>query len=83
MWLPTPTASAGASCQRSRFETQLVRDACAKGGQSGAKKAMKDWVKEAKKNHDGLECKSCHTSLGPKYELDEDGLALFRKLGGK
>ena len=76
-------AVAGAACKRTTFETKLVGDACKKGGQAEAKKAMKGWLKTAKKKEAKLDCKSCHTKLAPKYELKPDGLEHFKKLGGK
>lgn len=76
-------AVAGKACARTTFETTLVGDACKKGGQAEAKKAMKAWLKTAKKQEKKLDCKSCHTKLAPKYELKPDGLDHFKKLGGK
>ena len=73
----------GKDCARSEFKTKLVKDACAKGGQSEAKKAMKTFLKAAKKQDSGLTCKSCHTKLSPSYDLKKDGLQLYKKLGGK
>jgi hypothetical protein len=79
----TNDAVAGAACKRTTFETKLVGDACKKGGQAEAKKVMKKWLKGAKKKEAGLECKSCHTKLAPKYDLKPDGLQKFKDLGGK
>jgi hypothetical protein len=76
-------AVAAKACARTTFETKLVGDACKKGGQAEAKKVMKKWLKDAKKKEKALDCKSCHTKLAPKYELKEDGLAHFKKLGGQ
>lgn len=81
--LTSDDAVAGAACKRATFETKLVGDACTKGGQAEAKKAMKKFLKTAKKKEAGLECKSCHTKLAPKYDLKPDGLEHFKKLGGK
>ena len=81
--LRSEDAVAGAACKRTTFETKLVGDACTKGGQAEAKKAMKAFLKKAKKKEAGLECKSCHTKLAPKYDLKDDGLEHFKKLGGK
>jgi hypothetical protein len=61
----------------------MVGDACKKGGQAEAKKAMKAFLKKAKKQEAKLDCKSCHTKLAPKYELKPDGLDHFKRLGGK
>jgi hypothetical protein len=76
-------AIAAKACKRTTFETKLVADACAKGGQGEAKKAMKAWTKKAKKQDAKLECGSCHSKLAPKYELKPEGLQKFKDLGGK
>lgn len=76
-------AAAGADCARSEFKTKLVQDACKKGGQAEAKKAMKKFLAVAKKKDSSLNCKSCHTSLAPKYELKPDGLKMYKQFGGK
>ena len=81
--LSSNDAVAGAACKRTTFDTKLVGDACKKGGQAEAKKAMKKFLKKAKKTEAGLECKSCHSKLAPKYELKPDGLEHFKNLGGK
>jgi len=80
----SPTeAVAGKACVRTTYETKLLEDACKKGGQAEAKKAMKAFLKTAKKKEAKLDCKSCHTKLAPKYELKDDGLQKFKDLGGK
>lgn len=66
------------ACVRSKFETKLVKDACTKGGQPAAKDAMKAFMKKAKLK----DCKACHSTLAPKYELKADGLAKYTKAGG-
>ena len=77
-------AQAGDACVRKEFKTQLVKDACTKGGQAEAKKVMKKFLSTAKaKNPSVKDCKSCHTSLSPDYKLTADGLAMFTKAGGK
>lgn len=82
--LPAGDAMAGGKpCARTSFQTELVKQACAKGGQKSAKKAMKDWVKDAKKKKAGLECATCHSDMAPGYELKPEGLKLFQELGGK
>lgn len=73
----------GKECARKEFKTELVADACKKGGQSEAKKVMKKFLKAAKKKDSGLTCKSCHTKLSPSFDLEKDGLATYKKLGGK
>lgn len=78
------TATAGdAPCKRTKFETKLVADACAKGGQKAAKDVMKTFLKDAKKKKSSLACDSCHTKLAPDYPLKPDGLKQFKDLGGK
>ena len=81
--LSSSDAVAAAACKRTTFETKLVGDACKKGGQGEAKKAMKKFLKKAKKKEAGLECKSCHEKLAPNYPLKTDGLDHFKNLGGK
>lgn len=77
-------ASAGDACVRKEFKTTLVKDACTKGGQAEAKKAMKKFLGTAKaKNPEVKDCKSCHTSLSPDYKLTPNALELFQKAGGK
>jgi hypothetical protein len=76
-------AEAGAPCKHTKFETKLVGDACAKGGQGEAKKVMKKFVKKAKKQDASVECKTCHTKLAPNYDLKPDALQKFKALGGK
>lgn len=76
-------AVAGKACARTSFETTLVADACKKGGQAEAKKAMKAWLKKAKKQEAKLDCKSCHSKLSPSYDLKPDAVEHFKKLGGK
>ncbi len=75
----TPTADAADKCQRSDFKTELVKQACEKGGQKAAKDAMKAWMKEKKLKS----CNQCHAKLAPTYELKADGVEQFKKLGGK
>lgn len=75
--------ASGTPCRRTSFDTTLVADACAAGGQAEAKKAMKAFVKNAKKQEPTLECKSCHTKLAPDYPLKDDGLESYQRLGGK
>lgn len=73
----------GGKCFRTKFDTKLAADACAKGGQGEAKKAFKAFTAEAKKTDATLTCKSCHTKLGPEFPLTADGLEKYKKLGGK
>jgi len=81
--LSSQPADAGAACKRTTFETKAVKDACQAGGQAAAKKAMKTFLKKAKKKEAGLECSSCHTKLAPAYPLKADGLQHYKNLGGK
>jgi hypothetical protein len=60
-------------------KTEMLKAACAKGGQKAAKEAMKAWNKEKKIKS----CNQCHTKLAPKYELKKDAYEQFQKLGGK
>jgi len=75
----TRAAAAADKCQRSDFKTEMVKQACEKGGQKAAKDAMKAWMKEKKLKS----CNQCHTKLAPTYALKADGLEQFKKLGGK
>jgi hypothetical protein len=72
----TPAAVA---CVHTEFKTDLVKEACAKGGQAAAKTAMKAFMKEKKIKS----CNQCHSKLAPKYDLKPDGLQQFQKAGGK
>jgi hypothetical protein len=73
------TASADEPCQRKDFKTEMVRDACAKGGQKAAKDAMKAFMKDAKIKS----CNQCHSKLAPSYENKPDAVDQFKKAGGK
>lgn len=66
-------------CKRTTFKTELVKNACQRGGQPAAKDAMKAFIKEKKIK----DCNQCHAKLAPDYALKADGLDQFRKLGGK
>ena len=72
-------AEDAAACVRPDFKTELVKQACAKGGQKEAKEVMKKFGKDNKIKS----CNQCHTKLAPKYELKDDAFAQFQKLGGK
>jgi len=69
---PTP-------CIRKEFKTDMVKNACGKGGQPAAKDAMKAFNKDKKISS----CNKCHSKLAPNYELKADGLKQFNDLGGK
>jgi hypothetical protein len=78
--LTTPAAAAdAAACVHKEFKTDLVKQACAKGGQKEAKDAMKAFMKEKKIKS----CNQCHSKLAPNYELKADGLDQFTKACGK
>lgn len=79
--LPTSTASADTprACKTKDFKTELVKDACAKGGQPEAKAVMKKFMKSAKIKS----CKQCHSELSPNYSLKKDAVDRFQKAGGK
>jgi NAD-dependent SIR2 family protein deacetylase len=75
-----PSADAeGTACVHTEFKTELVKQACEKGGQKQAKDAMKAFMKDAKIKS----CNQCHSKLAPKYELKTDALDQFKKAGGK
>ena len=71
--------AADPACVHTEFKTELVKDACTKGGQKAAKDAMKAFMKEKKVKS----CNQCHSKLAPKYELKADAYDQFTKLGGK
>src|SRR5512139_587885 len=73
------SAEGAAPCVRTDFKTELVKQACTKGGQKEAKEAMKKFAKDNKIKS----CNQCHVKLAPKYELKDDALTQFQKLGGK
>ncbi len=65
-------------CARKDFNTVLVKDACAKGGQDAAKAAMKSFASDK-----GIKsCNQCHSKLAPGYELKSDAIQQYAKLGG-
>ncbi|MFO0576387.1 MAG: hypothetical protein U1A78_20475 [Polyangia bacterium] len=77
-------SDAGEPCARKLFLSQLVEGACKSGGQQGAKKAMKRFIKQAKKrNAVRLSCKTCHSRLAPTYDLRPEGHRLFTEFGGQ
>jgi len=67
------------ACHRTEFDTEMVKKACAEGGQFAAKRAMKHFVRAAKKTLSvgNVDCKTCHTGLAPEYALKDDGLTRF------
>jgi hypothetical protein len=70
---------APAPCVHKEFKTELVKQACTKGGQPEAKNVMKAFMKEKKIKS----CNICHSKLAPKYDLKDDALDQFQKAGGK
>lgn len=73
--------AAGADCYRKEFQTEMYREACLKGGQSEAKKQGKKFMKKARKLDRSIRnCKSCHSSLKPRYDLKADGLQKYNEL---
>ena len=77
--LRMPTAQGADPCRHSEFKTEMVKTACANGGQAAAKEAMKAFNKDKKIKS----CNQCHAKLAPNYELKDDGLKQFQDLGGK
>lgn len=81
---PARPSDASQPCARKLFLTQLVESACKSGGQQGAKKAMKRFIKQAKKQHAvRLSCKTCHSRQAPTYDLKPEGHRLFTEFGGQ
>jgi hypothetical protein len=72
-------AQAVTACVTTKFQTELIKNACTKGGQPEAKTAMKKFMKDAKIKS----CNACHSKLAPKYELKKDAFEQFKKAGGK
>lgn len=81
-------APAGPPCVTKDFQTEMVKTACAKGGQDEAKKQMTLFVaKNAEKGQKLTKklftCNACHATIDPNFERKDDALELYRKLGGK
>ena len=74
----SPAESADA-CVRKDFKTELVKNACAKGGQAEAKDQMKAFMKDKKIKS----CNQCHSKLAPSYDLKPDGQKQYTDAGGK
>jgi hypothetical protein len=60
-------------------KTEMIKQACAKGGQKAAKDAMKAFNKAKKIKS----CNQCHAKLSPSYTLKKDAYEQYKKLGGK
>jgi len=69
-------------CRTEKFQTELVKEACADGGQKAARDAMKRFQKSVRTENPELDCKSCHRALAPDYPTKRDALEQFKKLGG-
>jgi len=81
--LPHEAAASSKPCTHKHLTTQMLKQACAKGGQRAAKKTMKAFVKKAKKAKGGdpdLACDSCHKKLGGNYPIKADALKHLQKL---
>ncbi|HEY4238441.1 MAG TPA: hypothetical protein VGM88_01455 [Kofleriaceae bacterium] len=74
-----PASAGGDGCVHKELKTDLLKAACAKGGQAEAKAVMKTFMKD----HKIKSCNQCHTKLAPSYDLKADGLDQFQKAGGK
>src|SRR4051812_15735366 len=74
----TATSDAGEPCKRTDFKTEMVRDAC-----KVDQKAAKDAMKKFNKDNNIKSCNQCHAKLAPNYELKDDAVEQFAKLGGK
>lgn len=75
----TASADDAGPCVHKELKTDLVKQACAKGGQKEAKDAMKKFMAEKKIKS----CNQCHSKLSPSYDLKADGFDQFTKAGGK
>jgi hypothetical protein len=76
-------AGAGKACTRTGYKTKLIKEACQKD-QDAAKKAMRGFVKEAKKvAKTNVTCNTCHEKTSGDYPLKKDGLKKFKEWGGK
>lgn len=77
--LPASAGGGVAPCVHKTFKSDLIKQACAKGGQPAAKEQMKAFNKEK-----GIaSCNKCHSKLSPSYDLKPDGFDQYKKLGGK
>ena len=81
---PPPAKSDVTPCahKAEELKTDLVKKACADGGQPAAKDAMKKFMKGAKIKS----CNQCHSSLAdgkPPYALKDDAYDQFKTAGGK
>jgi hypothetical protein len=72
------SASADKPCVTKDPKTEMVREGCKKG-----QDAVKDAMKKFNKDKGIKSCNKCHKKLAPNYELKDDALDEFKKLGGK
>ena len=83
----TAIRAGGPACVQKEFNTEMVKAACAKGGQDEAKKVMTEFVnKKAPKPSKGaplFTCNACHTSLAPNFDRKPDAVEFYKALGGK
>lgn len=76
-------ADAGKACARTDYKSKMLQEACKKD-QAAAKKAMRDFVKEAKKvAKEKVTCSTCHEKTSGDYPLKKDGFKKFKAWGGK
>jgi hypothetical protein len=84
---PAAPRTMGPPCVTTDFKTEMVRAACAKGGQDEAKKQMTEFTaKKAPKKTKGaplFTCNACHTALAPKFERKPDAVDFYKALGGR
>jgi len=86
---PAAGRTAGPPCAQTEFKTQMVKAACAAGGQDEAKKQMIAFV--AKNDSKGQKltkskvftCNACHEKLDPTFDRKPEAFDLYTKLGGK
>lgn len=81
-------APAGPPCVTKDFQTEMVKAACAAGGQDEAKKQMTLFVskhadKGQKLTKKLFTCNACHSTIDPNFDRKPEALDLYRKLGGK
>jgi hypothetical protein len=72
-------ASDGGPCTIATKGDTTTARACAEGGRTAAKKAMKEMVKQAKANGQKFTCDGCHKDLDS-YELTKGAVEDFKKL---
>ena len=86
---PAPSRASGPPCAQTEFKTEMIKAACAAGGQDEAKKQMIAFV--AKNGDKGQKltkskiftCNACHDKLDPSFERKPEAFDLYTKLGGK